>query len=76
MTTRRVITAHVHPPIPTRAWDWCAFRDGDEELTHTYGWGATRDEALADHERLERERDEAEQAEAYLRDGLHTEEWQ
>jgi len=50
----RIISVHVRPPIPDRRWDWCAYRDGQEELGH-YGWGATEAEALADLKDLEAE---------------------
>jgi hypothetical protein len=43
-----IITSHVYPPIPTRDHDWCAYRDGDEERSSRYGWGATEQEAIAD----------------------------
>jgi hypothetical protein len=42
----------VFPPIPTRAFDWCAYRDGEEE-NGRYGWGETATAAVADL--LERE---------------------
>lgn len=54
----RVITTNVFPPIPVRRWDWCAYHDGEEELSHTYGWGATEKEALVDLEEIDAERDE------------------
>jgi hypothetical protein len=41
----RVITSHVHPPIPTTQFDWCAYREGEEELGN-YGWGATERAAI------------------------------
>lgn len=46
----KVITKFVNPPIPVRAFDWLAYRDGDEEGPQ--GWGNTELEAiqdLADH---------------------------
>lgn len=49
----RIIVVHVRPPIPDRRWDWCAYRDGQEE-GHC-GWGATEAEALSDLEGLEAE---------------------
>ena len=48
-------THHIHPPIPVRQYDWCAYRD-PERLT---GYGATEKEAIADL--LEEERREAEE---------------
>lgn len=44
---RKIVTSYVHPPIPIRSNDWCAYYDGDEELGH-YGWGRTEAEAVAD----------------------------
>lgn len=38
-------TDYVHPPIPTRVHDWCAWVDGTEE-DGNYGWGRTEAEAL------------------------------
>lgn len=43
----RIITSHVYPPIPTRNFDWCAYRDGSEEQSGA-GHGATEAEAVAD----------------------------
>lgn len=48
-------TGHVFPPIPDRRFDWCAFHDGHEEETNRYGWGSTKDEAVADLRRLDDE---------------------
>jgi hypothetical protein len=42
---RKVIVHHVHPPIPTRRFDFCAYFDGEEEH---YGWGETEAEAIWD----------------------------
>lgn len=44
---RKIVTAHVYPPIPTRSSDWCAHYDGEEEAGN-YGWGSTEAEAIAD----------------------------
>lgn len=57
---RDLITANIFPPIPIRDWDWCCYRDGDDELSHTYGWGRTEQEALADWRRLQQETHEVE----------------
>jgi hypothetical protein len=38
----------IFPPIPTRAFDWCAYQDGREE-SGEYGRGATREAAIADY---------------------------
>ena len=57
----KIITRNVYPPIPDRRYDWTAYRDGEEEHA---GWGATEAEAIADLERLDQERAEAEPIEA------------
>ena len=45
---REIVTSYVYPPIPIRSHDWCAYLDGDEgEPDAAHGWGATRDEAVA-----------------------------
>ena len=41
-----IITSYQCPPIPTRNFDWCAYRDGDEESPARYGWGATEQDAI------------------------------
>jgi hypothetical protein len=70
-----IVTNYVYPPIPTRNYDYCAFRLGQEERGN-YGWGATREDAIADLIEIEADAAaEAEQADAYLRDGLHSEYW-
>ncbi len=45
-------THYVHPPIPDRRWDWCAYRDAEHRPV---GWGQTEERALADLRRLEAE---------------------
>ena len=52
--TRKIITDYVHPPIPVRRFDWCAYRDGDDEAGPT-GTGATEADAIADLLSLEEE---------------------
>lgn len=47
-----IITHYVHPPIPIRGWDWCAYRDPESKIV---GWGKTEGAALADFARLELE---------------------
>lgn len=42
---KRIITDHVHPPIPYRGMDWCAYFDGDEPPCKV-GWGATEEAAI------------------------------
>jgi len=54
--TRAIVTSFIDPPIPVRTHDWCAYRDGDEEGCR-YGWGRTKEEAVADLLRYEEERD-------------------
>lgn len=44
---RTIVIIHVHPPIPYRSTDFCAFYEGEEEAGH-YGYGATPTEALTD----------------------------
>lgn len=60
MRMRDIVLRQVFPPIPDRRFDWAAWHDGEEEENHS-GWGATPEEALADLERLDQERAEAEQ---------------
>ena len=43
----KIITDHIRPPIPTTAFDWVAYREGEEE-NGGYGYGATEQEAIAD----------------------------
>lgn len=47
MTRPRIVTSHVCPPIPVRAFDWCAHYDGEEEAGN-YGYGPTEAEAIRD----------------------------
>jgi hypothetical protein len=42
---RKIIVHFVFPPIPSRAFDYCAMYDGDELAT---GYGETREQAIAD----------------------------
>lgn len=44
---RKIITSHIHPPIPIRSHDWMAYRDGDDE-TGPFGYGTTEWEAVRD----------------------------
>lgn len=46
MTDFKIITTYVKPPIPTRAWDYSAHFDCDEE--GPVGWGRDIPEALED----------------------------
>jgi hypothetical protein len=51
---RKIITSFEYPPIPIRSFDWCAYRDGEEE-SGRYGWGKTEQEAVQDLLALEDE---------------------
>ena len=44
---RKIVTSHDYPPIPIRDFDWCAYREGDEE-EGPRGYGRTEAEAVAD----------------------------
>lgn len=44
---KKIVTSYVNPPIPIRSYDWCAFRDGEEE-NGGYGYGKTEQEAIDD----------------------------
>src|SRR5262245_17562080 len=50
----KVIARCVHPPIPDRRRDWCAYHEGEKDWQHC-GWGASEAEARADLERLDDE---------------------
>jgi hypothetical protein len=43
----KIVTSNICPPIPIRAFDWCAHYDGEEEAGN-YGYGATEAEAILD----------------------------
>jgi hypothetical protein len=45
LTFPQIVTDYVCPPIPTRAFDWCAYFEGDEE-DGPRGWGASKEEAV------------------------------
>ena len=47
MDRPRIVTHHERPPIPTTAFDWVAYRDGEEELGG-YGYGPTEQAAIDD----------------------------
>ena len=59
MRMRDIVLRQVFPPIPTRDFDWAAWHDGEEE--EHCGYGPTPADAIADLERLDQERAEAEQ---------------
>lgn len=44
---RKIVTAHICPPIPYRESDWIAYYDGDAELGE-YGYGSTEARAITD----------------------------
>jgi len=44
---RRIITEFEYPPIPSRAWDWSAVRDGYEP-GDPIGRGTTENAAIRD----------------------------
>lgn len=44
---RKIVTAHIYPPIPIRDFDWCAYFDGEEEAGN-YGYGRTETDAIND----------------------------
>lgn len=49
--TKDIVTTFVHPPIPDRRWDWCAYFSGEEE-SGNYGWGRTEQEAVNELEAM------------------------
>ena len=51
MDKPKIITCHVFPPIPMRYFDWCAYRDGQEE--GRVGWGSYELAAIEDLQELE-----------------------
>jgi len=53
----KIITELEYPPIPTRAFDWCAMLDGYEP-GDPIGYGSTEEEAIADLKRQLEERDD------------------
>jgi hypothetical protein len=50
----RIVTENLRPPVPSRAFDWIAYREGQEEGRR--GFGSTEAEAIA--ELIELEKDE------------------
>ena len=42
-----LVVDFIYPPIPNRNFDWCVYVDGEEEAQE-YGYGATREAAVAD----------------------------
>jgi len=47
MSKRKIVTSFIHPPIPIRTVDWCAWFDGEEE-GGVVGYGATEADAIED----------------------------
>lgn len=47
MSTPKIITEHVYPPIPIREFDWAAYREGYEPGC-LVGCGPTKEEAIED----------------------------
>ena len=45
---RKILTHFVHPPIPPRCFDYCAWYEDDGEEAGNYGWGETKDAAIKD----------------------------
>ena len=43
-----VSTQYIHPPIPSRDHDWCAWYSADQRDQPDYGWGATAEDAIQD----------------------------
>jgi len=66
LSGKDIITVYCHPPIPVRDYDWCSYRDGDQETAGRYGWGKTEHEAIDDMRRLDRERFEEQQAQMWI----------
>jgi len=62
----RIIVRYWPPPIPIRKYDYCAYRDGYEEIGQ-YGFGETEQEAL--DELAEIEAEHAEGTDLSVRDG-------
>ena len=59
MTGKKMIIRYIFPPIPQRQFDYTAYWEKDEGTPHA-GFGATEAEAIADLQRLDQERWEAE----------------
>jgi hypothetical protein len=52
----KIRTWHEYPPIPDRRFDYGAVDDDSYDMGAPIGWGATKDEAIADlFEQLEDE---------------------
>lgn len=45
----KIKTEYVYPPIPLRAFDWCAYDDNTYDGPGSpIGWGPTEEAAIAD----------------------------
>jgi hypothetical protein len=44
----KIVTSFMYPPIPIRAFDWCAWFDDEGAEAGRYGYGATEAEAILD----------------------------
>jgi hypothetical protein len=42
----KIVTSHIYPPIPTRAFDWCATFDNYDGPGSPIGYGSTEQEAI------------------------------
>lgn len=42
----KIVISCPFPPIPTSAFDWCAYIEGMEEDTRLYGYGPSPKDAL------------------------------
>jgi len=47
MSTPKIVTEHIRPPIPVRQYDWRATYS-DYDVGDLMGYGATEAEAIAD----------------------------
>lgn len=47
----RIVTENIRPPVPSRAFDWIAYREGNEEGRR--GFGSTEAEAISDLTEME-----------------------
>lgn len=44
----KIVTSFVYPPIPSRAFDWCAYDESNYDLGSPTGYGPTPEAAIAD----------------------------
>ncbi len=50
----RIITDYICFPAEYQHYNWCACREGKENAPYSFGYGVTKEEAVADMLRLER----------------------